>query len=79
MRFHFQLFGGLAMALLGCETRPPPVEAPSASSCVPLPEDGAPCSGGLCAIADEPDSYLQCIGGSWVKITEQPLEQEPSR
>jgi hypothetical protein len=75
MRCRWGVLGALTVALLGCETRPPSVDAPRTIDCDPLPDEDAPCSEGLCLIPGEPDSYMQCIGGRWVRITEQPLEQ----
>ena len=72
----WRLLGALAVAVWGCQARPPSVDEPRTSDCDPLPMEGTPCSGGLCAIPGEPDSYLQCVGGSWVRVTEQPLEEE---
>lgn len=66
-----QSFAALTVALVGCETRPPAVEAPRTINCDPLPVEDTPCSHGVCVIPEEPDSYLQCTGGRWVRVTEQ--------
>lgn len=73
----------LAMALMiGCHTADLSTadrRTAGTTACDPLPEDGAPCTSGLCPVPGETHSYFQCTGGTWREITEQPREDDSAQ
>ncbi len=60
------------------EPRPEPRPAPQPvpDPCSPLPTPGTSCSGAqLCPV--DTDTYIECMHGEWVRITERPMDPTP--